>query len=69
MKHKNEDRYLVETDFQIGSVVKLGAFYFQLVRADEFTANYMASNPTRYPESDLRSILARIDASASKQGR
>lgn len=43
-KHKNpiSGKFYCEKDFQIGEVVSLGGYCFQLMRADEFTHNYMS---------------------------
>lgn len=43
-KHKNpiSGKFYCEKDFQIGEVVSLGGYSFQLMRADEFTHNYMS---------------------------
>lgn len=32
-----ETRYMTDTDFQIGALVRLGAYTFQLLKADDFT--------------------------------
>lgn len=55
MKHRDEEntRYLNQVDFQIGSIVKLGVYSFQLLRADEFTAKYMTERPEVFPEANL----------------
>ncbi len=70
MKHKRpgSEHYLNELDFQIGAVVRLGAYDFQLVRADEFTSNYMSENPAKFPESNLAEIKARIQKAAAGKG-
>lgn len=44
-----EDRYIRDTDFQIGGLIKIGAFNFQLLKADDFTLNYMKERPEKYP--------------------
>ena len=36
-----ESRYIIDTDFQIGGVIKIAAYTFQLLKADDFTINYM----------------------------
>lgn len=43
-KHKNpiSNNFYNEKDFQIGETVSLGGYNFQLMRADEFTHNYMS---------------------------
>ena len=56
-EHKTEDRYLQDSDFQIGAIVKLGAFNFQLLKADEFTINYMKERPQRFPEVSIEATL------------
>jgi hypothetical protein len=44
-KQNIEGRYMVDTDFQIGGIVKLGAYTFQLLKADDFTIQYMKDRP------------------------
>jgi EF-hand domain-containing protein 1 len=63
-EHKIEGRYLVDTDFQIGSIVNLGAYNFQLLKADDFTLNYMRERPDKYPEVGIESALNEIKALA-----
>jgi len=36
---------MVDTDFQIGGIVKLGAYTFQILKADDFTVQYMKDRP------------------------
>ena len=62
MKHRDEadSRYLNQTDFQIGGLVKLGVYTFQLLRADEFTAKYMAERPDIFPEASLQKTLEKV---------
>ena len=48
-----EKRYIVDTDFQIGGLIKIGAYNFQLLKADDFTLNYMRERPEKFPETDL----------------
>ena len=40
-----DKRYLVDTDFQIGGFIKIAAYTFQLLKADDFTLNYMRERP------------------------
>jgi hypothetical protein len=40
---------MVDTDFQIGGFVKLGAYTFQLLKADDFTLQYMRERPEKFP--------------------
>lgn len=63
--HKSEDRYLVDTDFQIGSVVQLSVYNFQLLKADDFTLQYMKERPNKFPEVNVESPLGKIKALAS----
>ena len=51
--HKTENRYLQDTDFQIGSIVHLGVYNFQLLKADDFTVQYMRERPKKFPEINL----------------
>lgn len=61
-KHRNDkiNRYLTETDFQIGGIVELDVYHFQLLRADEFTAKYMAERPDRFPEASIQEVTDKI---------
>jgi hypothetical protein len=43
----------VDTDFQIGSLVQLGAYNFQLIKADDFTIQYMKERPDKFPEANV----------------
>ena len=63
-EHKTEGRYLVDTDFQIGSIVNLGAYNFQLLKADDFTLNYMRERPEKFPEVSIDAALNEIKALA-----
>ncbi len=40
-KHNKDNRYMVDTDFQIGSILSLASYTFQLLKADDFTIQYM----------------------------
>ena len=42
---RGEDRYIRDTDFQIGGLIVIGAFTFQLLKADDFTLTYMKERP------------------------
>lgn len=48
-----DSRYIIDTDFQIGGLIKIGAFTFQLLKADDFTLNYMKERPQKFPETNL----------------
>jgi hypothetical protein len=48
-KHTLDNRYMVDTDFQIGGIVKLGSYTFQLLKADDFTIQYMKDRPEKFP--------------------
>lgn len=52
-EHKTEGRYLVDTDFQIGGIVQLSVYNFQLLKADDFTINYMKERPDKFPEVNV----------------
>ena len=66
-KHQKEGegRYIIDTDFQIGGIIKLGAFIFQLLKADDFTVNYMKERPHKFPEINLEATLQKITCLAS----
>ena len=63
-EHKVEGRYLVDTDFQIGSIVQLSVYSFQLLKADDFTVQYMRERPNKFPEINLDSPLNKVKALA-----
>ena len=54
----------MDTDFQIGSIVNLGAYNFQLLKADEFTLNYMKERPQKFPEVSIEAALNEVKALA-----
>lgn len=53
---------MVDTDFQIGGIVKLGAYTFQLLKADDFTVQYMKDRSDKFPEINLASTVNKIKA-------
>ena len=62
--HKNENRYLEDTDFQIGAIVSLGVYNFQLLKADDFTINYMRERPQKFPEVSIEASISDLKAQA-----
>lgn len=56
----------MDTDFQIGGLIKLGAFTFQLLKADDFTLNYMRERPEKFPETNLNGVLNKIKSLSSQ---
>ena len=50
----------MDTDFQIGSIVTLAVYNFQLLKADDFTINYMKERPDKFPEISIDSALHEI---------
>lgn len=56
-EHKAEGRYLVDTDFQIGAIVTLSVYNFQLLKADDFTITYMRERPQKFPEVSIEATL------------
>ena len=63
-EHKSEGRYLLDTDFQIGTIVNLGAYNFQLLKADDFTINYMRERPEKFPEVSVEAALGKLKSLA-----
>ena len=61
-----ENRYLQDQDFQVGGIVKLGAFTFQLLKADDFTVGYMQERPNKFPEINLAATFSKIKALSSQ---
>lgn len=51
---------MVDTDFQIGSIVQLSVYRFQLLKADDFTINYMRERPEKFPDVNLESIISKV---------
>jgi hypothetical protein len=43
-KHTKDNRYMVDTDFQIGGILKLGSYTFQLLKADDFDKTIKQDN-------------------------
>ncbi len=64
-KYKKDDRYLEEKDFQIGGFVKLGPYTFQLLKADDFTIEFMKEHPEIFPEINLNANLDKLKALSS----
>jgi len=62
--HPTENRYLVDTDFQIGAIVPLSVYRFQLLKADDFTLNYMRERPQKFPEVNIDNALNEVKALA-----
>lgn len=48
-KHTLNGRYMIDTDFQIGSIMSLGSYTFQILKADDFTIQYMKDRPEKFP--------------------
>lgn len=63
-EHKAEGRYLLDIDFQIGSIVSFGVYNFQLLKADDFTINYMKERPDKFPDVSIDNALLEIKALA-----
>ncbi len=59
-KQSIDGRYMVDTDFQIGGTIKLGSYTFQLLKADDFTIQYMNDRPEKFPETNLNSTVNKI---------
>lgn len=53
---------MVDTDFQIGGIVKLGSYTFQILKADDFTIQYMKDRPEKFPETNLSVTVNKIKA-------
>lgn len=65
-KKGNEDRYVQDYDFQIGGLVHLGAFTFQLLKADDFTIGYMKERPEKFPEVNIAATLNKLKSLSSQ---
>ena len=51
---------MIDQDFQIGGVIKLGAYTFQLLKADDFTLEYMRERPHKFPEINIEATVNKI---------
>lgn len=56
----------MDSDFQIGGLIKLGAYTFQLLKADDFTLQYMRERPEKFPETSLSNALNKIKSLSSQ---
>lgn len=52
----------MDTDFQIGGIVQLSVYSFQLLKADDFTINYMRERPDKFPDANLEATVAKVKA-------
>lgn len=52
-KHTSDGRYMIDTDFQIGGIISLGSYTFQILKADDFTIQYMKDRPEKFPEVNI----------------
>lgn len=59
---------MVDTDFQIGGIVRLGSYTFQLLKADDFTIQYMKDRPQKFPETNLKGTVNKIKSLSSNHG-
>jgi len=58
--HASEQRYIRDSDFQIGGLVKINVYTFQLLKADDFTIQYMRERPQKFPEVDLQQTVNKL---------
>jgi hypothetical protein len=65
-KHKNpiSGKFYCEKDFQIGETVSLGGYNFQLMRADEFTHNYMSERANVFKGASAENVINKIKKAA-----
>ena len=61
-----EQRYIQDSDFQVGGIIKLAAFTFQLLKADDFTIGYMKERPNKFPEINLGLTFGKIKSLSSQ---
>lgn len=59
-KNPLTQEYYAERDFQLGGIVQFSVYKFQLMRADEFTINYMSSKPEVFKEADASQVVAKL---------
>lgn len=61
-QHKNPitGKCYTDKDFQIGEIITISVYNFQILRCDEFTWNYMQENLNLYPKSNWEYIVDRI---------
>ena len=60
-----DQRYFNDADFQVGGLIKLGAYTFQLLKADDFTINYMRERPEKFPQINIGATLNKIKSLSS----
>eukprot|EP01015_Nassula_variabilis_P010660 TRINITY_DN1860_c0_g1_i4.p1 TRINITY_DN1860_c0_g1~~TRINITY_DN1860_c0_g1_i4.p1 ORF type:complete len:571 (+),score=145.12 TRINITY_DN1860_c0_g1_i4:66-1778(+) len=53
-----------QKDMKIGSTIIIGPYRFQLLRADDFTLNYMDQRPEIFPESQVEYVLDKVRSHA-----
>ena len=70
MQHKNPDTgvFYQQNAFQLGEVIRLNVFNFQLLRADEFTWNYMSERPALFPASHCGYALEKLKKESAAFG-
>ena len=61
-QHKNllNNQYYNARDFKLGEMVTLANYRFQLLRADDFTLNYMKENVDIFPEANIDFVLDKL---------
>lgn len=68
MLHQNpitKEKYK-EKDFQIGEIIQLNVYRFQLLKADEFTHKYMKSKPEVFQEADIEYVITKLKQKAAE---
>lgn len=71
-RYKNKghgDDYFTVTDFQIGAILEVNNHLMRIVSADEFTVNYMASNPEWFPLFQVPDIVKSLKTGKTKDGK
>ena len=58
--HVTEQRYIIDSDFQIGGLVKINVYTFQILKADDFTIQYMRERPQKFPKIDMAQTVNKI---------
>ena len=53
----------------MGNMVTVASVGFTLLRPDEYTLNYMESNPKEYPQSDPAKCAAKLKAYLVAEGK
>lgn len=66
-KNPYTNNYYQDTDCVIGNTLVLNNYRFFLCKADDYSHNYMESQPVKFPQSDCSRILSKIVSKATNR--